>query len=88
MITKVLYERINPALYSEYDAGLNYFYINALGINESIQKEFSEYEEKQLKMRNSVIGSAKNEFNVHPKVQSSLIGLSSLCDNAILMADL
>ena len=46
-ITKILYERINSNIFSEYDVGLNYFYQNAIGVNDNIDNEFISYEEKQ-----------------------------------------
>lgn len=87
-INKVIYERLSMDTYSEYEAGLNYFYQNAIGVNDSIDKDYIEYESNQLQMRNKVIGMAIREGNEHPYVRSTMIGLSSLSNNTILLAEI
>lgn len=85
-ITKILYERINSNIFSEYDVGLNYFYQNAIGVNDDIDNEFISYEEKQIKMKNYILGCAKKEYGINPESKSTMIGLSSLSNNVILVS--
>ena len=71
-IKEIIYERLSDETYSEYKAGLNYYYQNAIGINEDIDNEFLSYEEEQIRMRNSVLKNAMNEGSRHPFVRSTL----------------
>ncbi len=89
MITEVLYKEIDPKVCDPIQVGEFYYYYNLLGMNNDIDHGYEDHERKQLNIRNSIIKEIiqNNETPSHPIVNSTILGLSSLRDNAILVVE-
>lgn len=86
-ITKVIYQVIDPEVYSGYTLGEYYFYFNMLGLDPKIDKEYIEYEETQMNMRNKILGDIINETGIHTKIDKTIFGLSSMKQKAVVISE-
>lgn len=89
MISEVVYKEIDPKLCNPIETGEFYYYYNLLGMNNDIDRGYEDYEKKQLNIRNSIIKEMiqNNEIPRHPKIDTTIIGLSSLRDNVIIIVE-
>ena len=89
-ITKVFYTEIDPEICSANDAAKYHYHFNFLKYHEIFQKEYEKYEEDQIKLRNKLIGNAikSGEISKHPKVHSTIFGISAQKNKAILITEL
>ena len=89
MITEVLYKEIESNVCDPIKVGEFYYYYNLLGMNDDIYCGYEDHERKQLNIRNNIIKEIiqNNETPRHPIVSSTILGLSSLKDNVILIVE-
>lgn len=88
-ITDVHYHEINEKECSLQEAAEYYFYYNLLGIDASILPEYEKYEESQIQLKNKILGDAYNnkEIPKHPKMNTALLGISSLKGKPIIVTE-
>lgn len=88
-ISEIYYEEIDPKICTTIEAAEFYYLFNMLDIDEDIHKEYEDHEIKQLEIRNKLIGDAirKNKLPRNPKLNTSILGISSLRDQVILLAE-
>lgn len=87
-INKVYYEEIDNEISNE-EAGGFYFLFNSIGLNEKLDKEYIEYEEKQLQIRNKIINEAIKNKDVpdHPDMKTLVIAVSSFKQKPVLVVN-
>lgn len=90
MITPILYEEISPDVCTNEKASEYYFYQNALGLSDTLDEEFEQYEAEQIKMRNKVIANAFHTENFHtvPDLNSTIFGVSAIKNKVILITEM
>ncbi len=87
-ISNVIYEIVNPAVYDIYEANKFYWYHNLLGLNESIDNEYVEYQERQINVRNSVVKQIQDDnSNTKLILNNSIFGTSSRSKNVVMIAE-
>lgn len=89
-ITEVLYKEIPEKEFSTKDAAEFFFYHNLLGVDPMFIDGYEKYESNQIHVRNNIIGDAiRSELmNKHPKVNSAIIGVSSVKNKAVLITEI
>lgn len=89
-ISEVFYKQISPEICSPKSASEYYFYLNCIGIDPMFHEGYAQYEEEQLCIRNHVIGEAlaNGEFKSHPKVGSTIFGVSTINRSAVIITEL
>ena len=89
MIKSVIYDKISPEVCNNEEASKYYFYQNALGIDDSIDKEYEEYELNQIKMRNSVLNNIIHSDNIQvmPNFDSTIFGVSGIKNTVIIVTE-
>lgn len=87
-ITNIVYEVVDPRIYDTYSANEFYWYQNMLGLNSSIDDEYINYQEEQLKSRNVALRDMRNKNGeVYPTTANCIFGTSSRNKNVVLIAD-
>lgn len=88
-ISEVYYKEIGPEICDPVETGEFYFFYNLLGVDDRFQEGYEQHEIKQLDIRNQVLRSAidAKEIARHPKVNTTIFGLSSLKDSAVLVVE-
>ena len=89
-ITNVFYTEINPEVCSVQDAARYHYLFNLLKYHKIFQDEYERYEEDQIKLRNTLIGNAikSGEINSHPKLMSTIFGISAQKNKAVLITEI
>lgn len=89
-ISKVFYAEIDPRVCDTREAGEFYYHFNLLNVDDSFHKSYEEYEQRQVELRNSVISQAmKNgELPVHPRMNTTVFGISSIKQKSILITEI
>lgn len=88
-ISEILYEVIDPNICSIREAGEFYYHYNLMGLDDNLNKDYERYELSQVKCRNTVIGNALKQGHCprHPKTNTTIFGVSSLKNKAILLVE-
>lgn len=88
-IREVLYEVLDPSECTIREAGEFYYHYNLMGADESLNEDYIRYEESQINCRNRVIGNAVKQgmFPRHPKTDTTIFGVSSLKNKAIIIVE-
>lgn len=88
-ITKVFYKEIDPSVCSPKSAARYHYHFNLLRLHESFQKEYEKYEEEQIYLRNTILHDAivSKEITSYPKVTSTIFGISSHKNKAVLITE-
>lgn len=88
-ISDVHYHEIDEKECSLKEAADFYFYYNLIGVDPSIISEYENYEEMQINLKNKILGKAfnNNEIPRHPRLNTSLLGISSLKGKPILVTE-
>lgn len=87
-IVPVVYQTISDKLPVEKAA--QYFFLNnLLGVDPSIDEEFIDHEVETTKLRNSIIAAMihSDQCPKNPQLDSSMIGISSLKKETIVMME-
>lgn len=89
-ITEVLYETVDPNVCSPMEASKYYYYLNLVGSHEIFHKPYEAYEMNQMNIRNRVLGNAIRDRNLQkpPKVSTTIFGISSLRQRAVVIAEM
>jgi len=88
-ITEVFYKEIDPNVCSMEDAAKYHYHFNLLKYHEMFQKEYEQYEEEQIKLRNTLIGNAiKSGEIINPKVFTTIFGISAHKNKAVLITEI
>ena len=85
MIKKVLYVKIPKEECSTIKAGEFYYHYNLLDLNEDFIKDYEEYEYDQAILKNKIIAKEAKKENVHPDINASILGLSSIKDQVVVI---
>lgn len=85
MIKKVLYTKIPNEEYSTTKAGEFYYHYNLLNLNEDFARGYEEYEYDQTILKNKIIAKEAKKENIHPDINSSILGLSSIKDRVVVI---
>jgi hypothetical protein len=66
-----------------------YYLYNHFKMNEEIQKEYEDYETNQIHIRNRIISNAIKNGRIpnHPKMESTIFGVSSLKNVSVIIAE-
>lgn len=88
-ICEVYYKEIDPNICDPVETGEFYFFYNLLGVDDRFQEGYEQHEIKQLSIRNRVLRNTMDAHEIprHPKVNTTIFGLSSLKDSAILVVE-
>lgn len=88
-ISNVYYDEISSNECSILDAGEFYYHYNVIGIDPLFIPGYEEYEERQISLRNRIIGKAieNGEVNKHPKMHTTVFGVSSLKNKAVILTE-
>lgn len=88
-ISKVYFRPITPEECSVEKAGEYYYMFNLLGAHEMFHDAYEKHEEEQLKLKNAIIKEAleSGELPSHPKLNTTLLGISSINDREILVVE-
>lgn len=86
-ITSVSYMEVDPKSYNADESNESYWYQNMMGISSKIDKEYIDYEDKQIKTRNSLIHQLSESDDVNLKVDSTIFGLSSISNKVVLISE-
>lgn len=88
-ISNVFYTTIPEEKCSLIEAGSFYFYYNLMNISPEIIADYERYEEHQMILRNDTLGEAFSNGNIprHPKVDTSIFGISTLKNRPILVTE-
>ena len=88
-ISKVYYEELDSNVCTVEEAGEFYYHFNLLDTNISFQ-EYEKYELNQINLKNKIIGDAvkNNEIVGRPRIDSSVLAISSLKNKVIVVADI
>ena len=90
-ISKVLYQEIDHSRCAINTAGEFYYYSNLIGASDTFNSEYVNYEFNQIKLKNAILGdliNSKNMGECRVKIGSSVLGISSLKNKVILIADI
>lgn len=87
-IKNVFYTEIDEKDCSLEQSGEFYYHFNMMNLNDSFRDAYEEYEEKQLELRNSIIGNNISNMRRHPIINSTIFGISSIKDKTILVVEL
>lgn len=88
-ITEVFYYEIPLGTYPIEKASKYNFFSNVIGMHPMFDKRYEDYEMEQMKMKNKIIGDAvKNKEISNPKVSSTIFGISSVCNRAIIITEI
>lgn len=88
-ITDVYYEEIDRDKCSMMDAGEFYYHYNFMSLDPMFVPDYESYEMKQVAIRNRIIGDAiqQGELLRHPKINSTIFGVSALKNKAVLVTE-
>lgn len=86
-ITKIVYREIDSSDYSIHKAGEFYFHHNLLKESDMFHKPHEDNESDQIMMRSKIAGSLKKS-GIDIKVNSSILGISSLKNKMVFVSDL
>lgn len=88
-ITNVFYDVVSEDKCTLEEAGSYYFFYNMMGISDDITSKYEAYEEKQIDLRNRILGNAFNRGEIprHPKVDTTIFGISSLKNMPIIVTE-
>lgn len=89
-ISKVYYQELDDKVCTVQEAGEFYFHFNLIGSHTLFHEQYEKHELSQMNLKNKVIGEAikKNEIEGRPKVDSSILAISSLKNKVIIVADI
>ena len=88
-ISEVFYKEIDPQLCDVNEAAKYHYHFNFLKYHKMFQDQYEIYEEKQIKLRNKIIGDAIHDHEINkPKLTSTIFGISSLKDKAVLITEI
>lgn len=87
-IKRVFYTEIDEKDCSLERSGEFYYHFNMMNVNDFFQKDYEDYETKQLELRNSIIGNNINDMPSHPNMSFTIFGISSIKDKTILAVEL
>lgn len=88
-ISKVFYKEIDPNICSTNEAAKYHYLFNLINLHEMFQDEYLQYEENQIRLRNSLIGDAikSGEISGHPNMVSTIFGISAHKNKAVLITE-
>lgn len=91
-IGDVYYEEISDQLMSVDKAADFYYLYNLMNLSEDLREEYEKYEQHQLSLRNTILGRAYNnnegrKIPRHPKMGSSILGVSSMKNRVVLITE-
>lgn len=86
-ISKVYYEELNGVDINE--MGEFYFHYNHHNLTDKMRKDYENYEESQINLRNKIISDAisNNLIPSHPILSSVLFGVSSIKNKPIIIVE-
>lgn len=89
-LSKVFYKEIDPNVCTVEEASKYHYLFNLINLHEMFQDEYLEYEENQIHLRNLLIGDAikSGEINSHPNISSTIFGISSIKNKAVLITEI
>lgn len=89
MISECYITDIDPSICDPNEVSRFYFLYNLLGLTDEIDSRYIDHEYKQVNVRNRIISDAIKNGMIpkRPNVNSTILGLSSLRDSAILVVD-
>lgn len=87
-ISDVFYTDIHKNDCTIMQAAEFYYYYNLID-KPCILPEYEAYEENQINIRNKILGEAINngKLQIHPKTNTTIFGISSLKNKAILVVE-
>lgn len=88
-ISDVYYEEIDRDECSMMTAGEFYYHYNLMNVHPIFVPDYESYEIKQISTRNSIIGNAikRGEMPRHPKLNSTIFGVSSIKNKAVIVTE-
>lgn len=88
-ISNVYYDEIDRDTCSMMTAGEFYYHYNLMGVHPMFIPEYEDYELSQITMRNKIIGDAMDRGDLvnHPKMNTTIFGVSSLKNKAVIMTE-
>lgn len=88
-ISTVLYEKISEDNLTTKKAGEYYYLYNMLGKTLDIDHQYIEYETDQFELRNRIIRNAVSTKTIpnHPKVDNTILGISSLHNYPVIVVE-
>jgi hypothetical protein len=89
-ISNIFYTEIDPEICSINDAAKYHYHFNLIKYHQMFQDEYERYETIQIKLRNTLIGNAikSGEINGHPKLMSTIFGISSKKNKAVIITEI
>lgn len=87
--------RISEVFYSEIDTLKQeevadfYYHYNLIGESDVFHKTYIDYEEKNISVKNKILGDAYKTGKIpkHPKMNKSLIGISTLKNKPVIIVE-
>ena len=88
-ISEVYYEEISKEECTPIEAAEFYYLFNLIDADKTFYEEYENHEMKQLKLRNRLLGNAvkNNTIPKPPKMDTALLGISSLKNQMILISE-
>lgn len=88
-ISKAYYKEVDPKDCSVEEAAEFYYLFNLLDTDDSLCDEYEKHETNQLKLRNRLIGEAirNKEVPNKPDISTAIMGISTMQDKVILLAE-
>lgn len=89
IISDVFYEEIDRDVCNMMTAGEFYYHYNLMGVHPMFVPEYEDYELSQITTRNKIIGEAmsRGDLTKHPKMNTTIFGVSSLKNKAVIMTE-
>ena len=89
-ISEVLYKEIPETILTNEKAGEYYFHLNAIRLDPMFYEEYEKYEEEHIAVRNAIIRNAVclEEIDKHPKMNTTIFGISAINNNPIIVVEI
>lgn len=89
-ISKVIYIEIKSTSCTVKEAGEFYYHFNLISSHDLFHVDYEKYELSQIDLKNKTLGSIihSNELSERPKINSSILAISSLKNKVVLIADI